>query len=98
MGIDTEFIIEEHVIVEAKQLPALAKILRQHEGLTQHEMGEKIGISQKTFSSLERGLNVANFSRVLELLELLGYQIVIRKKTNQSQNQSNAAGSPRFLD
>jgi HTH-type transcriptional regulator/antitoxin HipB len=98
MSIDVEFIVEEYLIENAEQLPALGKLFRQQTGATQQEMGENLGISQKTYSSLERKLSVANFSRVLELMDLLGYQIIIRKKSNHDQNPASTTGSSGFLD
>lgn len=98
MSIDIEIIVEEHLIASAEQLPSLVKIFRQHAGLTQQEIGANIGISQKTYSSLERRLNVANFSRVLELMDLLGYQIVIRKKATFGQESSGTLSSTGLLD
>ena len=49
--------------------------------MTQSEVANRLGISQKTYSSLERRIHLANFSRVFEVLDVLGYEVVVRKQS-----------------
>lgn len=80
MNLDTEFFFDEHNAAPTEAFSRLVKTLRQQQGMTQAEVANRLGISQKTYSSLERRIHLANFSRVSEVLGLLGYEVVVRHK------------------
>lgn len=69
-----------HVLQNAPDLVEVVRQLRLSQGHSQQVMAEKIGISQKTMSSLERHIDRANFTRVFEVLDILGVDIVLRKR------------------
>lgn len=64
----------------AQELVEVVRQLRQEAGYSQQVVAEKIGISQKTMSSLERHIDRANFTRIYEVLNLLDADIYIRKR------------------
>lgn len=45
-------------------------------GMTQQELGDKVGVSWKTISNLERGCNV-RYSLLMKVCEVLGLTIKI---------------------
>jgi transcriptional regulator with XRE-family HTH domain len=81
MAVDIKPIDDEFHIRLNSDVNAVAKVLRTQKSYTQQELAEILGISQKTFSALERNLHNANFSRIHKLMDLLGAEIVIRKKS-----------------
>lgn len=46
------------------------RILRKSQGLTQAELGEKLGIDQKVITSYERGLSKPPLERLIQMAEL----------------------------
>jgi HTH-type transcriptional regulator / antitoxin HipB len=80
MNIDSDYLVEEYGVRLPGELPVILKALRHQKGLTQQQVAEMLGISQKTMSSLERNADVANFSRLVKLLELLDAEFVVKPK------------------
>lgn len=81
MNIDTDYLVEEYGILLPKDLPLVLKSLRHQKGLSQQQVADMLGISQKTMSSLERKADMANFARLVKLLELLDAEFVIRPRS-----------------
>ncbi|WP_144636070.1 helix-turn-helix domain-containing protein [Bordetella genomosp. 13] len=63
----------------AGQLPTLLRAFRNQKGLTQGDTALRLGISQQAFSSLERNADKVSADRILELLSLLGIELVLRQ-------------------
>lgn len=80
MDIESDYLIEEYQIHQPNELPLILKSLRHQKGLSQQQVADMLNISQKTMSSLERKADVACFSRVVKVLELLDAEIIIRPK------------------
>ncbi len=57
------------------QLPALLRAFRKQAGLTQAEVALRLGVTQQTYSALERNADTVGFDRLLKLLNLLGVQL-----------------------
>lgn len=51
-------------------LTTTLKLLRVSQGLSQHELGEKIGVSQTTISSWEKEKSFPNAKNIYELAKL----------------------------
>ncbi len=66
----------------AQQLPTLLQAFRKKAGLTQAQTALHLGVTQQTFSSLERNAAKVSADRLLELLCLLGVEMVLREKTD----------------
>ncbi|OHY29209.1 transcriptional regulator [Streptococcus parauberis] len=51
--------------------PQRLKKLRKEKGLTQKELGERLGVKQNTFTNWENGKREPNLSTILKLAEIL---------------------------
>ncbi len=64
----------------AKQIGAIIRRARRNAGLTQAELGNRIGLRQATISKLEAGAPATRLSTLLDALTALGLEIVIDKR------------------
>lgn len=62
------------------QLPALLQSFRKAAGLTQAETALRLGVTQQTYSALERNASKVSAERLLQLLNLLGVEWVLQTK------------------
>lgn len=62
----------------AAQLPTLLKAFRKQSGLTQEEVALRLGVTQQTLSALERNADKVSTGRLLQLLGILGVELVLR--------------------
>lgn len=63
-----------------EQLPALLQSFRKASGLTQAEVALRLGVTQQTYSALERNASKVSAERLLKLLHLLGVEWVLHAK------------------
>jgi HTH-type transcriptional regulator/antitoxin HipB len=70
--------MSDFTVRTAAQLPALLRGFRKQAGLTQATAALRMGITQQTLSALERNAEKVSFDRLLELLSLLGVELVLR--------------------
>ena len=64
----------------AKQLGAIIRRARRNAGLTQTELGKRIGMRQATISKLENGEPATQLKTLLDALMALGLEITIDKR------------------
>ena len=64
----------------AKQVGAIVRRARRRVGMTQAELGAKIGLRQATVSKLERGEPATQIITLLDALSALGLEIIIDKR------------------
>jgi HTH-type transcriptional regulator/antitoxin HipB len=69
----------------AKQIGAIVRRARRKAGLTQTELGKKIGLRQATISRLEKGEDEAKLSTLLDALTALGLEIIIDRRGKPSR-------------
>lgn len=62
----------------AEQLPALLRAFRKEAGLTQADTALRLGVTQQALSAIERNAEKVNADRLLELLSILGVELVLR--------------------
>lgn len=62
------------------QIRAVLPALRRHRGLTQAELGELVGVSQKRIARIESAPEKVSFEQVTKLLMILGTNLVIVDK------------------
>ncbi|RZT28842.1 helix-turn-helix domain-containing protein [Cupriavidus agavae] len=86
--------MSDFVVRTAEQLPALLQAFRKQSGLTQADTAVRLGVSQQAFSALERNAEKASADRLLELLSILGVELVLRKP-DETPTQNLSAG-PRW--
>jgi HTH-type transcriptional regulator / antitoxin HipB len=68
----------------AKQIAAIVRRARRNAGLTQTELGQRIGLRQATISKLEKGESATRLSTLLDVLTALGLEITIAKRSRGS--------------
>ncbi|MDD3884407.1 MAG: helix-turn-helix domain-containing protein [Gallionella sp.] len=74
----------EYKIAIAHQLSSLLKSLRKQAGLTQQEMGARLGITQRRVAAIEASPESARFERILQILSELDADLVIRERPSES--------------
>jgi HTH-type transcriptional regulator / antitoxin HipB len=63
----------------AEQLSVLLQAFRKESGLTQSEVALRLGVTQQTYSTLERNAETVGVGRLLKLLGILGVELVLSK-------------------
>lgn len=66
----------------AHQLPALLQAFRKQAGMTQTDAALRLGVTQQTLSALERNAAKVSADRLLELLSILGVELVLRQRSD----------------
>jgi len=69
----------EFTVRTAEQLPTLLQAFRKQSNLTQADAAKRLGVSQQSFSQMERRADRVSADRLLEILSLLGVELVLRK-------------------
>lgn len=69
----------------AKQVGAIIRRARRNAGLTQTELGKRVGLRQATVSKLEKGEPATRLSTLLDALTALGLEIIIDKRGKASR-------------
>jgi HTH-type transcriptional regulator / antitoxin HipB len=72
--------VDQYSVRTAEQLPALLKAFRKQAGLTQGQLAARLGITQQTLSTLERNANKVSADRLLQLLGILGVEMVLQPR------------------
>lgn len=65
----------------ADQLPTLLQAFRKEAGLTQSEVALRLGVTQQTYSALERNADTVGAARLLKLLSILGVELILGKSS-----------------
>ena len=71
----------------AKQLGAIIRRERRRQGLTQTQLGAKIGLRQATISKLEAGEPATQLRTLLDALAALGLEVLIDKRERTSVDE-----------
>ena len=70
----------EYKIAIAQQLSALLKSMRKTSGMTQEELGKRLGVSQRRVAAIEANPESARFERILQILSELDADMMIRER------------------
>lgn len=84
--------MHQYVVQTAEQLPTLLKAFRKQAALTQGEAAVRLGVTQQTFSALERNAKKVSAERLLHLLGILGVEMVLQAKGSPSGTERNPLG------
>ena len=60
------------------QLPELLKAYRRQSGMSQTDVAVRLGVTQQTLSALERSAAKVSAGRLMQLLAILGVELVLR--------------------
>jgi len=63
----------------ALQLQVTLKSLRKARGLTQAQLGEALGVSQKRIARIEANPEVTSFDQIARIVTTLGYRLTIEE-------------------
>jgi HTH-type transcriptional regulator/antitoxin HipB len=61
------------------QLKIILRTLRQSRGMTQEQLGQRIGVSQKRIARIEAAPEVTSFDQIARIVTALGHRIVVEK-------------------
>jgi len=65
------------VLQTAAQLPAHLRSLRKARGITQAQLGARIGLDQTRIAKIERDPAVVSVGQLMQLLNALGVRVVL---------------------
>ncbi len=60
-----------------QQLRTILRALRQSRGLTQTQLGQRLGVSQKRIARIEATPEVTAFDQIARMVTAMGYHLVI---------------------
>jgi len=84
--------LSQYTVRTPEQLPALLKAFRKQAGLTQGQLATRVGITQQTLSALERNANKVSADRLLQLLAILGVEMVLQSRGHETDLKTSASG------
>lgn len=82
----------------AGQLPELLQAFRKEGGLTQGDVALRLGVSQQTYSAMERNADKVGAARLLRLLNILGVELTLRKPTSIAASEPGEAAAATDSD
>ena len=74
----------EYRLTIAQQLPSLLRSIRKKNRITQQQLGERLGLSQRMVAKLEARPEKASFERVLQALSALEIDLVLKERKTPS--------------
>lgn len=77
-----------------QQLRAMLRSLRQARGLTQAQLGQRLGVSQKRIARIEAAPEVTSFDQIAHIITALGYRLVVAEP--QPAPPAAAEGPPAW--
>ena len=80
----------------ADQLPSLLQGFRKETGLTQSDVALRLGVTQQTYSALERNAENIGAARLLKLLGILGVTMVLDKPVPAPSPGPASTDQPRW--
>lgn len=83
--------MRQYAVHAAEQLPALLRAFRREAGFTQEDAATRLGVTQQTFSALERNASKVSAERLLHLLGILGVEMVLQRKTPIPDSENHTA-------
>ena len=82
----------QYAVRTPEQLPSLIKGFRKQVGLTQGQLADRLGITQQTLSALERNADRASVDRLIQLLSILGVEMVLQARNHDSRSADRVPG------
>jgi HTH-type transcriptional regulator/antitoxin HipB len=71
-----------------EQLELLFKAFRKSRGLSQQELAQRIGVTQQALSLLEGAPQRASVERLIEVLSVLGVEVILRENESPGTTPS----------
>jgi len=87
----------EYTVTTPSQLGRVLQGCRKQRGLTQRELGARVGLLQKAVSMLETDPSRASVDRLFRLLSALELQVVLRdKRPERTQTEARRQTKPEW--
>ena len=80
--------MSDYPLRTAEQLSVLLQAFRKESGLTQSDVALRLGVTQQTYSTLERNAETVGVGRLLKLLGILGVEMVLSKSASMADSQT----------
>lgn len=80
-----------------QQLRAMLRSLRQSRGLTQAQLGERLGVTQKRIARIEAAPEVTGFDQIARMVTAMGYRLLIAPQPGQASPDTDHAAEPNPL-
>ena len=77
-----------------QQLRAMLRSLRQSRGLTQAQLGERLGVTQKRIARIEAAPEVTGFDQIARMVTAMGYRLLIAPPPGQALPDAHHAAEP----
>jgi HTH-type transcriptional regulator/antitoxin HipB len=78
--------MSDYPLRTAEQLSVLLQAFRKESGLTQSDVALRLGVTQQTYSTLERNAETVGVGRLLKLLGILGVEMVLSKSASMADS------------
>ena len=62
-----------------QQLRTILRSLRQSRGLTQDQLGQRLGVTQKRIARIEAAPEVTSFDQIARMVTAMGYQLLVQE-------------------
>ena len=86
--------MSQFTVRTAEQLPSLLQAFRKQAGFTQGEIALRLGVSQQTYSAMERNADKVGAARLLKLLNILGVELTLGKPSPKAAPDSTSQRLP----
>ncbi|HEY1128897.1 MAG TPA: helix-turn-helix transcriptional regulator [Roseateles sp.] len=86
----------QFIVRTPDQLPSLLQAFRKEAGLTQEEVALRLGVSQQTYSAMERNADRVGAARLLRLFNIFGVEVALGKSLQASAAASSSADKPAW--
>jgi len=81
------------IVTNPSQLTAYLRSLRRARGLTQADLGARLGVSAARISTIERNPGVLSTALLLKLLQVLGARLELEADTTGSPKGARRRGA-----
>jgi HTH-type transcriptional regulator / antitoxin HipB len=86
----------QFIVHTPDQLSSLLQAFRKEAGLTQEEVALRLGVSQQTYSAMERNADKVGAARLLRLFNILGVEVTLGKPLQSSAASSLPSDKPTW--
>ena len=80
-----------------QQLRTILRSLRQSRGLTQAQLGQRLGVSQKRIARIEAAPEVTAIDQIARMVSVMGGRLVVEEQPSTRAAESEPVGyTPRW--
>ena len=79
-----------------QQLRTILRSLRQSRGLTQEQVGQMLGVTQKRIARIEAAPEVTAFDQIARMVSAMGYRLVIEEPHQHKVVEEPAKYTPNW--